>query len=52
MMEMIRRFRKWIMVAGLVSIVIGYILLGQNSISLAPVLLVFGYCILIPIALV
>lgn len=51
-METIRKFRKWIMVAGLVSIVIGYILLSQNSISAAPVLLVLGYCILIPVALI
>jgi len=38
--------------AGLVSMVIGYILLGQGSISAAPALLVLGYCILVPLALV
>jgi hypothetical protein len=36
----------------LVVIVIGYIMLGKGSITLAPILLVLGYCILIPIALI
>ncbi|MEA2030308.1 MAG: hypothetical protein U9N55_01765 [candidate division Zixibacteria bacterium] len=35
-----------------VTIILGYITLGQGSITLAPVLLVIGYCILIPIALI
>jgi uncharacterized membrane protein HdeD (DUF308 family) len=51
-METIRKYRKWIMIAGLISIVVGYIALSQNSISLAPLLLVLGYCILVPIALI
>ncbi len=51
-MEFIRRFRKWILIAGLISIVLGYVFLSQNSISLAPALLVLGYCILIPVALI
>ena len=51
-MEKIRKFRKWILSAGLVSMVIGYVLLGQGSISAAPALLVLGYCILVPLALV
>ena len=51
-MEKIRKFRKWILTAGLASIIIGYILLGQGSISAAPALLVLGYCILVPLALV
>ncbi len=51
-MEKVRKFRKWILGAGLVSIVIGYILLGQGSISAAPALLVLGYCILVPVALI
>jgi ABC-type uncharacterized transport system permease subunit len=37
---------------GLAVIIIGWLLLGKGSISLAPVLLVIGYCILIPLALV
>ncbi len=36
----------------LVVIVIGYVILGQGSITLAPILLVFGYVILIPLALI
>ena len=35
----------------LAVIVIGYVLLGQNSITLAPFLLVVGYCVLIPYAI-
>lgn len=37
---------------GLVVILLGYHLLNQGSINLAPVLLILGYLILIPIALV
>jgi uncharacterized membrane protein HdeD (DUF308 family) len=51
-MDRVRKYRKWIIGAGLVSIVIGYILLGQGSISAAPALLVLGYCILVPVALI
>jgi len=32
-------------------IIIGYFLLAQGSMTLAPVLLVGGYCVLIPISL-
>ena len=51
-MEQIRKYRKWILGAAMLSIVIGYILLGRGSISAAPALLVLGYCILVPLALV
>lgn len=36
---------------GLFAIIVGYILLGSGSITLAPILLVLGYCVLIPIAI-
>ena len=36
----------------IIVIVVGYILLGQGSITMAPILLVVGYCILIPMALI
>jgi len=36
----------------LVVIAIGYITLGYGSITLAPILLVVGYCVLIPISLI
>lgn len=39
-------------VAGLATIILGYVLLAQGSIGLAPALLVVGYVILIPLALV
>ena len=40
-----------IFTAALVVIILGYVTLGQGSITLAPILLVLGYCVLIPIAL-
>ncbi len=36
----------------LAVIIVGYISLGQGSITLAPILLVLGYCVLIPVALI
>jgi hypothetical protein len=38
--------------SGLLAIVIGYILLSQGDITLAPILLVVGYCALIPLAFI
>jgi hypothetical protein len=38
--------------AAMVTIILGYIALGQGSITLAPILLVLGYCVLVPIALI
>ena len=40
-----------IFILALVIIVIGYVSLGHGSITLAPVLLVIGYCVLIPVAI-
>lgn len=36
----------------IIVIAVGYILLGQGSITMAPILLVIGYCVLIPVALI
>ena len=36
---------------GLLVIIVGYIFLGSGSITLAPILLVLGYCVLIPISI-
>ncbi len=36
----------------LAVIIVGYILLGQGSVTFAPLLLVIGYCVLVPIALI
>ncbi len=41
-----------IMMIGLVVIFIGYMLLGKGSITAAPILLVVGYCVIIPLAIV
>lgn len=37
--------------AALASILIGFVLLSRGSITAAPVLLVLGYCILVPYGL-
>jgi hypothetical protein len=37
---------------GIFFIIIGYITLGYGSITLAPILLVLGYCVIIPIAII
>lgn len=41
-----------LMLAGLVIIIIGFMLLGKGSITAAPILLVLGYCVIIPLAIV
>ena len=41
-----------LLVAGLVSIIAGYALLARGSNVLAPVLLVLGYAVLIPIGII
>ncbi|HXV12594.1 MAG TPA: hypothetical protein VEC56_00175 [Candidatus Krumholzibacteria bacterium] len=43
-------FRWKLFAAGLVAITAGYVLLAVNDITIAPVLLVLGYCILVPLA--
>ena len=45
------RRNVWLMMAGIVIILLGYFLLGRGSISMAPLLLVIGYCILVPLAI-
>lgn len=40
-----------LMGAGVVAIVLGFVLLADGEISFAPLLLVLGYCILIPAGL-
>ena len=41
-----------LMGAALVSIIIGYFSLSAGSITLAPILLVLGYCILFPLGII
>ena len=45
-----RRFRWKIFSVGMAAIVLGFILLATGDISVAPVLLVLGYCVLVPLA--
>ncbi len=42
----------WLALAALVTVSLGYYLLAQGSISLAPVLLVVGYVVLMPLAII
>jgi hypothetical protein len=41
----------YIFVAGLLVIILGYITLSQGSMTLAPFLLVIGYCVIMPVAI-
>ncbi len=42
----------WFAVGGLAMIALGYLLLAQGSITAAPVLLVLGYAIMLPLAII
>ena len=44
----LRQRNYMLLAAGVVAIVIGFFLLSNKEISLAPALLVLGYCVLIP----
>jgi hypothetical protein len=46
----VHRFRWKLFAAGMVAILAGYVLLAVNDITLAPILLVLGYCVLVPLA--
>jgi len=44
--------RNWIVLgSGIGAIVLGFIALASGSITLAPILLVLGYCVLIPVGI-
>ncbi len=45
------RKNYYIFLAGLAVIILGYIALGMGSITLAPILLVVGYCVIVPVAI-
>lgn len=45
-----KRFRWKVLAAGMATILIGYVLLAMNDITFAPVFLVAGYCILVPLS--
>lgn len=40
--------QNWLLVAALAAILLGYVLLDAGRLSLGPLLLVGGYCILLP----
>ena len=48
--ETVHRFKWKLFVAGLVSIVLGYVFLALADTTAAPILLVLGYCVLIPLS--
>jgi uncharacterized membrane protein HdeD (DUF308 family) len=41
----------WLLMIGIVVILLGYFLLGRGSISIAPLLLVLGYCVIVPLSI-
>jgi uncharacterized membrane protein HdeD (DUF308 family) len=44
--------KNWVLLGtGIVTIIAGYLLLAQGSITFAPILLVAGYCVIIPVAI-
>lgn len=45
------RVNYYLMALGLAFIIIGYITLASGSITLAPILLVLGYCVILPTAI-
>jgi hypothetical protein len=42
----------YLFLLGLVVIVVGFITLRMGSITLAPILLVLGYCVIIPLSII
>ncbi|MDH5186097.1 MAG: hypothetical protein OEZ20_03495 [candidate division WOR-3 bacterium] len=40
-----------ILMVGIIVIIVGFIALARGSITLAPILLVIGYCVLVPLAI-
>jgi hypothetical protein len=46
------KFSLYILGAALISIASGFGLLAEGSITAAPILLVLGYCVLVPVAIV
>lgn len=45
------KMNYYIFAAGLLAIILGYFTLSRGDITLAPILLVLGYCVIIPIAI-
>ena len=45
------RMNYILLVIGIVVIIAGFIALSKGSITLAPILLVIGYCVILPLAI-
>ncbi len=44
--------RNWVtLLGGVITIILGFFALSKGSITLAPILLVLGYCVIIPLAI-
>ena len=43
---------RWLFLGGMASIVVGFVLLGMNDMYLAPILLVLGYLVLVPLSFI
>jgi hypothetical protein len=41
-----------LLMVGILIIVLGYFLLGRGSITAAPLLLVLGYCVVVPLSII
>ncbi|MEO0096784.1 MAG: hypothetical protein ABIK78_01680 [candidate division WOR-3 bacterium] len=46
-----KRNNYLLLILGIITIILGYIVLSTGDITIAPILLVLGYCVLIPLAL-
>lgn len=46
-----KKMNYYLFAVALVVIVLGYITLASGSITIAPILLVLGYCVIVPVAI-
>ncbi len=44
------KFNWKLFLAGIAFIITGFIFLAMNDITIAPILLVLGYCVLVPVS--
>jgi hypothetical protein len=49
-MTNVHKFKWKLFAGGLAAIILGYVLLAAADTTFAPILLVLGYCILVPIS--
>jgi len=49
-MTNVHKFRWKLFAAGLTAIILGYVLLAAADTTFAPILLVLGYCVLVPLS--